>query len=120
MRSIKPANWAKKNMRKFWFILLFLLISINVKAHNTGDYFDTSPYSVFDKTTAPTVNDDYSGGFGRGSIWLNYLGPYYCVLMDGTIGAANWICFPSVVAGTMLYEDGSVMLFEDGSVMLYE
>ena len=44
----------------------------------------------YDKTTDPTVSDDSSSGYSVGSRWLNTTTGKEFVLVDDTVGAANW------------------------------
>lgn len=49
---------------------------------------DKGPLNNFTATTGPTVADDVSKGYGRGSRWNNGVDEWVC--MDGALGAAEW------------------------------
>lgn len=49
---------------------------------------------------APTVNDDYSGGFRNGNFWINTVSANLYSLTDDTTGAAVWI----QVGGSGIYK----------------
>jgi hypothetical protein len=56
--------------------------------HLTIDDFPTG--SAFNKTTAPTVNDDTDLGYNVGCVWIDTTADKAYVCLDNTDGAAVW------------------------------
>ena len=52
--------------------------------------YQTGPQAVYLKTTTPTVTDDASKGYFTGCRWVDTSAKAVWVLMDNTIGAADW------------------------------
>lgn len=52
--------------------------------------------SNYTATTDPTVNDDVTDGYARGSLWINTLAGMIFMLDDPTAGAAVWRCFYAI------------------------
>jgi len=48
-------------------------------------------FSVFDKTVAPTINDDSDDEFEVGSIWIDINNNIIYTCMNPTVGAAVWV-----------------------------
>jgi len=46
--------------------------------------------SKFDSTIDPTVNNDFSGGYAVGSLWVNTTTDESFMCMDSSVGAAVW------------------------------
>ena len=46
--------------------------------------------SKIDATVAPTVNDDVTGGYEPGSVWVDVTNDKAYVCLDATDGAAVW------------------------------
>ena len=77
-------------MKKFAVVLLlcFALIGVNtVQAWNDGW---GEPNEWKDKTSAPTVNDDATEGYGVNDIWTDATNDNSYILQDTTQGAAVW------------------------------
>ena len=55
----------------------------------------------FTATVDPTVNDDIGDGYAAGSIWINITTPEAFILMDSSVGAANWDSLTAASAGAI-------------------
>lgn len=55
------------------------------------EFYDASNGSVYNKTAAPTVNDDVDLGYAVGSIWIDVTADKAYICLDNTDGAAVWI-----------------------------
>jgi microcystin-dependent protein len=51
--------------------------------------------SVYNATTAPTVNEDSADGYAVGSVWIDTTNDVYYVAVDVTVGNAIWRRFQS-------------------------
>jgi hypothetical protein len=49
------------------------------------------PIDNFTATTAPTVNDDSTDGYAKGSRWYDSVGEEAYICVDASVGAAIWI-----------------------------
>lgn len=49
-----------------------------------------SGVSVYNATTAPTVNDDSADGYAVGSVWIDVTNDVFYVALDVTVGNAIW------------------------------
>lgn len=76
--------------------------------------------NAFNKTTNPTVNDDASLGYSRGSVWLNTAANREFVLFDSTNGAAVWVESTTVnyIAGNGLVLTGNTLDVVGSSTIL--
>ena len=74
-------------------------------------------------TTLPTVTDDITSGYAKGSRWLTSSGDYR-VCYDNSEGAAQWMIFTTSIGGSaadhgsltgLSDDDHSIYLLADGS-----
>jgi len=70
------------------------------------------------KTAAPTVNDDLMDGYRIGDIWVDEASNWAYILVDKSVGAADWDPTNRVASGTTFeatqIHDGSVSNIEFG------
>lgn len=88
---------------------------------------DQVPYSTFDNTAAPTVDDDVDRGFYVGSRWLDTTNDKAYVCADNTDGAAVWLEFQPIDAdltaiaaldktdGNIIVGNGTTWVAESGA-----
>jgi hypothetical protein len=68
-------------------------VSANTSArhsHANKTDLDAIPQSKYDATTAPTVNDDNTAGYGVGSRWFDVSADKEYACLDAATGAAVW------------------------------
>jgi hypothetical protein len=113
-------------MRKWLTIIsaLLLFAVTNSSAHSPYGA-DGEPYSVYDMSAAPTVNDDIGDGFTPGSIWIDITNDKEYVCVDATAGAAVWFSTTWEVldednmvsdSDTSLSTQQSIKAYVDGAV----
>lgn len=87
---LDPANPGKLTASKPNNIAIPVYIKVD---ETTGvKLFDgpIAPLNRYDANSAPTINDDAADGYGYGSQWVNISTGDVYILVDPTIGAADW------------------------------